>query len=197
MFLRHYLSLPTPSRYYCTGLLSGTGTILAKTRGHDDELNTVLSGTMSGLLFKSTGLLSTYYLFLYIIPLVSVSVHNTASICVCTYSRAPGLLLTSAALISQLDSRAVWRVERLDLHSPLPTSCSPVRIELWLWLVGDDSPVDGIIGNPDLCQFLIMNGCDIAFFFFESFQPIFTVIMTSTAALPLLICLRSHYSSIE
>ena len=33
----------------------GIGTILAKARGHDDELNTVASGTLSGLLFKSTG----------------------------------------------------------------------------------------------------------------------------------------------
>ena len=33
----------------------GIGTILTKVRGHDDELNTVASGTLAGLLFKSTG----------------------------------------------------------------------------------------------------------------------------------------------
>ncbi|XP_067937534.1 mitochondrial import inner membrane translocase subunit Tim23-like [Watersipora subatra] len=35
-------------------MYSGIGTILAKIRGHDDELNTVASGALSGLLFKST-----------------------------------------------------------------------------------------------------------------------------------------------
>lgn len=33
----------------------GFATILQKARGHDDELNTVAAGTISGLLFKSTG----------------------------------------------------------------------------------------------------------------------------------------------
>ncbi|KAF6033292.1 hypothetical protein EB796_008399 [Bugula neritina] len=35
-------------------MYSGIGTILTKLRGHDDELNTVASGTLTGLLFKST-----------------------------------------------------------------------------------------------------------------------------------------------
>ncbi|KAF6020675.1 TIMM23 [Bugula neritina] len=35
-------------------MYSGIATILQKARGHDDELNTVASGTLSGMLFKST-----------------------------------------------------------------------------------------------------------------------------------------------
>lgn len=36
-------------------IITGFATILQKARGHDDELNTVAAGTISGLLFKSTG----------------------------------------------------------------------------------------------------------------------------------------------
>ena len=36
--------------------IGGFATILQKARGHDDELNTVAAGTISGLLFKSTGM---------------------------------------------------------------------------------------------------------------------------------------------
>jgi len=35
-------------------MYSATGTILTKARGHDDELNTLGSGAITGLLFKST-----------------------------------------------------------------------------------------------------------------------------------------------
>ena len=40
-------------------MYSGIGVIMAKSRGAEDELNTVLAGTSTGLLYKCSGKIET------------------------------------------------------------------------------------------------------------------------------------------
>lgn len=42
-------------------MYSGFGVLLQYFRGEDDEINTVLAGTATGLLYKSTGIFSEIY----------------------------------------------------------------------------------------------------------------------------------------
>ena len=42
-------------------MYSGIGVILAKSRGAEDELNTIVAGTTTGLLYKSSGNLELYF----------------------------------------------------------------------------------------------------------------------------------------
>ena len=42
-------------------MYSGIGVILAKSRGAEDELNTIVAGTTTGLLYKSSGNLALYF----------------------------------------------------------------------------------------------------------------------------------------
>lgn len=39
-------------------LYSAFGVVIEKTRGAEDDLNTVAAGTMTGMLYKSTGMLA-------------------------------------------------------------------------------------------------------------------------------------------
>lgn len=44
-------------------LYSAFGVIIEKTRGAEDDLNTIAAGTMTGMLYKSTGMLSKLTFF--------------------------------------------------------------------------------------------------------------------------------------
>ena len=43
-------------------MYSGIGVILAKSRGAEDELNTIVAGTTTGLLYKCTGNFELYFM---------------------------------------------------------------------------------------------------------------------------------------
>lgn len=44
-------------------LYSAFGVIIEKTRGAEDDLNTIAAGTLTGMLYKSTGKVAKYFSF--------------------------------------------------------------------------------------------------------------------------------------
>lgn len=44
-------------------LYSAFGVIIEKTRGAEDDLNTIAAGTLTGMLYKSTGRVAKYFSF--------------------------------------------------------------------------------------------------------------------------------------
>lgn len=58
-------------------LYSAFGVIIEKTRGAEDDLNTIAAGTLTGMLYKSTGRVAKYFSFSFLVLILVIRILMT------------------------------------------------------------------------------------------------------------------------